>query len=288
LIDRENEAIVPARFATEAELCTAFADECEACGWTIYPETADWDLLLVRRGIQVGVQAKLVANLEVLLQASPKLPPYHPSKSMWQDRRGPQYRLVLVGGFTGRTVNARRANRCQFVELAAHLRLLVATPPNHSFQSWVHQDHLNQRQRWVSEGPQRGPLDWRWYRWGQMKPEKLPAVIPDVAAGVPSPEKVTPWSIAAVLLERRCEAQGSVTIRDAEAVRDIAGGRWNASTMLSRYCKYSAARGKWILHPHWAPPSSRHQGTARSLENRTEQDLLEAAGQTRMELDHGR
>lgn len=281
-------------YTSEAELCLAFAAECRQHGWTIYPESQGWDMLLVRGKTQVGVQAKLQANIQVLLQALPDVI----REGLSKPTRGPQYRLVLVGGFVGRTFRAQCANRSEFVSLAKHLRLLVACPGWFSLDTWMISfgngyPHNNLMTRyapiWRSrKADGRGanpywPIAWRWYRWREQA-LKLPAVIPDVPAGVPSPEQVTPWSMAAVLLERRCEANNGVTPDDARAVRDIVGGTWNPSTLLARYFKYSAARGRWGFHPHWARPSERHRGTARSLKDKNEQDLLEAAGQTRMPL----
>ncbi|MBA4913889.1 hypothetical protein H2N59_12065 [Pseudomonas aeruginosa] len=46
---------------SEAELCAAFIDEFNRVpGWTCYPETAGFDILVVHEdGRQIGVEAKL-------------------------------------------------------------------------------------------------------------------------------------------------------------------------------------------------------------------------------------
>jgi hypothetical protein len=63
----------PARnFATEADLCAAFVTDIQKVkGWKIYPETAGFDLLLVREedGAQLAIEAKLALNTKVLEQA---------------------------------------------------------------------------------------------------------------------------------------------------------------------------------------------------------------------------
>ena len=71
------------KWETEAAMVAAFAAEVAKLGnrahpnhefreakWTSYPETEGWDLLLVREdGLQLGIEAKLALNLEVLVQA---------------------------------------------------------------------------------------------------------------------------------------------------------------------------------------------------------------------------
>lgn len=269
---------------TEADLCARFVAACP--GWTVYAETAGWDVLLVRRGIQVGVQAKLVANEHLLLQAMPNM------GSRRHNAFGPHYRLVLVGRWPGRTDSARRANRGRWCGLAQHLRLLVGRPPENKWQTWFGGDHpslnLTVDYEWRDEPVK---IWWRWYRWRTGKPETLPIVVPQVPAGVPCPEKVTPWSIAAVLLERRCLERGHVTVADARELRDQASGTWNPSTMLTRYFVHRPPpNGRWIMQSHkqwW--PSVRHPGTMRSLEQRFRRDYLGewVEGPVATAADHG-
>jgi len=70
---------------TEADFCARIRTWAEAAGFTVYPEVCDWDLVLVvgggtpttmrmldlRHGDQIGIQAKLRANCDVLQQALP-------------------------------------------------------------------------------------------------------------------------------------------------------------------------------------------------------------------------
>jgi len=256
------------RVVTEAELCNQFVTA--AVGWTAYPETAGWDLLMVRGRVQVGVQAKLQADDWVMLQAMPDMGSYNSPRRRNALVRGPHYRMVLVGGWPGRTDEARRGHRARWCLIAQHLRLLVARPPENQWQTWLGGIHppLNlQTVYGMMHGQRPAPIWWRWYRWATRKPETLPIVVPQVPAGVPCPEQVTPWSIAAVLLERRCAELGQVTIADARELRDRCQGKWNPSTMLSRYFEHAPPpRGRWILHTRWPRPSARHPGTARSLE----------------------
>nr|WP_139181169.1 hypothetical protein [Pseudomonas aeruginosa] len=58
---------------SEAELCAAFIDEFNRVpGWTCYPETAGFDILVVHaEGRQIGVEAKLQLNAKVAAQRDP-------------------------------------------------------------------------------------------------------------------------------------------------------------------------------------------------------------------------
>jgi hypothetical protein len=57
---------------SEKELCAWFNQIAVSGGWTVYPETAGWDMLLVRdfcgKKIFAGVQAKLHYNIHVIEQ----------------------------------------------------------------------------------------------------------------------------------------------------------------------------------------------------------------------------
>jgi hypothetical protein len=256
-------------FETETDLCRAFLDGLPP-DWTAYPETAGWDVLLVRNGVQVGIQAKLRANQEVLLQALPTL-------RIWRERQrisGPRYRGILVERTTGRTEESRRTNLHRFAAIARHLRLLVLRPPTESHlpfpDDWLGRAEPNGLNRRMSYQLVRRArptsIDWRWYRWNPSRPEDLPPVVPRVPAGVPSPEVVSLWSVAAVRLELLCRERGFVTARDAREIRDDLGAKWNPSTLLKRFFEHRPPpRGRWVLHSRWLPPSRRHPGTAVSL-----------------------
>lgn len=67
---------------SEVELCEEFIQVATREGYQIYPEVSNWDVIVVNdAGDQLGVQAKLHANVKVLAQA---IGP------------GPTYRAVLV------------------------------------------------------------------------------------------------------------------------------------------------------------------------------------------------
>lgn len=88
-------------FPTEAALCEAFIRDVQAIrGWIVYPETAGFDILLVREdtGHQLGIEAKLRLNEKVIDQILP---------SDWSNLcndEGPDWRAVLVPEGSGSTV----------------------------------------------------------------------------------------------------------------------------------------------------------------------------------------
>ncbi|MFA6168718.1 MAG: hypothetical protein WC700_18995, partial [Gemmatimonadaceae bacterium] len=231
---------------TEADLCTAFMDVMRAADWTCYPEQGGWDVLCVRRRVQIGVQAKLVANQHVLMQALPDLP-----VTIFRGRKkeaGPTYRAVLVGQYTGRTPQLQHQTRSAFGTLARHLRLLVfdcrrgdrvQMADDQMLATW--HSHPGGRSGDYTTG-----IVWNHYRW-RTGNVWTPPFVPTHAAGVPSPQTVSPWVIAALDLERLCVRRGWVTRADAVA---CARG-WNPGTMLNRYFRCTidkdGSQRKWVL-----------------------------------------
>ena len=162
----------------EADLCREFRARAEKHGWTVYPETSGWDLLLVatedvsdRRigvGDQVGVEAKLRGNVSVLRQAA---------DGMRYPYRGPRFGGVLVP----------KAGK-DFCRVAFFLKLNV----------WVlAYKHL--RVAYPHEG---------------RKPLWVPPVVPLHDAGVPSPSPLTPWRVKALELCNLLDTGAEVTRND--------------------------------------------------------------------------
>ena len=172
------------RFTSEAALCVAFiADVRRNKDWTAYPETAGWDILLVRAdGCQIGIEAKLALNVEVVSQA---LPRWH-----YDEGEGPDYRAVLVPEYAGGRMNAI----CHYLGITIILqpvpsacRLARARPELPGVCEW-------------SEAR-------TWHPWCPSKRAAVPDYVPDVIAGASAPLKLTQWKInairLAILLEER-------------------------------------------------------------------------------------
>lgn len=182
----------PKPFATEVELCKAFIESLPQ-GWTPYAETADWDILLVRKsdGFQIGVQAKLVLNVAVMGQALEE------GGAWWATREGPDCRAVLVPGYQG-----------TLGRIADYLGVTVIYLDEHPIGSRrLFHPHL------PSDGNPGIGMS-QWHDWATSKRCDLPAYVPDVAAGSSAPLQLTNWKIAALKIEATIEIRGWVTRAD--------------------------------------------------------------------------
>ncbi|TNC14871.1 hypothetical protein FF100_04645 [Methylobacterium terricola] len=178
---------------SEADLCSSFVaaatkhrrDEPQ---WVAYPETAGFDILLVRAsdGVQVGIEAKLALNPRVVAQVLP------PRMSWYGDHEGPDYRAVLVP-----------AGKCNSDVRAICDALGITVIEHHGGPGEGYYD------KWA-RGPEFSPAlpvesYWRhdmqlWHEWLPQKRCALPDYVPDVAAGVPAPVSLTAWKVKAIKL----------------------------------------------------------------------------------------
>jgi hypothetical protein len=176
-------------FASEAALCAAFIECVMADGeWTAYAETAGWDILLVRSedGLQIGIEAKMALNTKVVCQALPE---------SWYSYgvTGPDCRAVLVP--YGTVQNG-------LTTICRHLGITVVTlrPADGGADTYYRRrprDRINPNlpnasaQHWGGE---------EWHEWCPVTRVKLPAYVPDVAAGASAPLRLTDWKIKAIKL----------------------------------------------------------------------------------------
>jgi hypothetical protein len=201
-----------APYKTEADLCAAFIAGIGK-GWTAYAETAGWDILLVRKadGVQIGIEAKLKLNAEVVVQAI-EGGRWHPRP----DAPGPDYRAVLVP----ESAAGGLATVCSYVGIT----VITCYGP---------------RDRYTT-GPKFSPplphIDTARYEdrtsWHPQFPilrERLPDYVPDVVAGASGPVQLTEWKVKALRLCAILEKRGYVTRADFAALkldhrRWVAGG----------------------------------------------------------------
>lgn len=227
-------------FKTEADLCTAFVAAIPA-SWTAYAETAGFDILLVRvdDGLQIGVEAKLKLNAEVVVQAS---------KEWGHDAtaEGPDFRAALVPA--GQHVKG-------MADICAKLGVTVI--------SMTHPDRIEQRYGW--RPPAFRPdlpnktltLYWSgkerdWYDWCPAKRCVLPEYIPDVTAGHSAPVALTDWKIRAIKLLILLERQGFVTKADFKHV-GIDASRWTR-----HWLEHGAERGQFVSGRHTPDLKAQH------------------------------
>lgn len=201
--------------ASEAELCRHFLAALPD-GWTPYPETGGWDILLVRQedGFQIGIQAKLALNAKVLDQAL--------ERRWWRDT-GPDCRAVLVPeGRTGSLGNVARALGITVIVVGGFDRGVKCHPAPHKPGFCPRLPELRPR----FSGP---PEEWHECVPASRLP--LPEYVPDVAAGVAAPVQLTLWKIKAIKLSILLERRGYVTRADFRAL-DIDPRLWLARQWL--------------------------------------------------------
>lgn len=186
-------------FASEADLCAAFIAHLEK-GWTAYPETAGWDILLVRDsdGFQVGVEAKLRLNAKVISQAL--------EAGQWMcAEAGPDCRAVLVPDGTGR----------DFEPICAYIGLTII-----KMRSWE-----GDACYWSVPYDPPLPVDTvrftsgAWRECCPIRRYDLPAYVPDVPAGASGPVQLTDWKIKAIKIAVILEKAGFVTRLDFNQIR---------------------------------------------------------------------
>jgi len=177
-------------FPTEAALCAEFIDWVDPKVWTVYPETEGWDILLVRRedGFQIGIEAKLRLNAEVITQAIDQYGAHQAAAP------GPDCRAVLVPSSSG------------FATICAYLGVVILQPSYRSMVRarkgrWEFVPHLPElRGHWSG--------DREWPEWCPTTRHQLPAYVPDVTAGAPAPVQLTEWKIKAIKLAIIVERRG--------------------------------------------------------------------------------
>lgn len=209
-------------FATEAEMVAAWVAQLRsrrngASDWTVYAETAGWDLLLVHRdGYQLGLEAKLSLNAKVIDQT---LKGCH----KWYDGDGPDYRGALV---PKDCIQHHLASICRAIGIG----IVEVRPP----------------ERGVTYGlglPDEGLWGGGWPSWLPAERCKLPDYVPDVEAGKKSPVALTHWKVKAIRLMILLERRGFVTRSDMKALQ-IGPTRW--TDRFNGFLAADPARGGYV------------------------------------------
>jgi hypothetical protein len=188
--------------ATEAELCDRFAVLAREDGWTVYPETGGWDLLLVasdqprefgrddmewfrvETGTQIGIEAKKRPNFPVISQALKYW-------SWTETTEGPDYRAVLVP----EQIDG-------FAEVALACGIGVYDLRDLEARS----EYNGRRKKRVTIG--------RMKPWPYMRRCWLPESVPNLPAGVPAPRQMTRWKEAAMKVCETLRQRGYLTSSD--------------------------------------------------------------------------
>lgn len=204
---------VKAAFPTEAALCDCFIESIKAIGgWTVYPETAGFDILCVydKTGHQLGIEAKLQLNAKVADQILPD----HYMGFNAEGVAGPDFRAVIVPCVTDANAGIARMLGILGVNVwAPHCGYGKPTFDNALNPSRARAKHTHYD---TDDGPVRG-WEMAWHDWNPPKRCALPEIVPQVRAGVPAPLQLTPWKIGALRVLADLELDGFVT---AKSVRD--------------------------------------------------------------------
>ncbi|MER9706068.1 hypothetical protein NKJ10_17735 [Mesorhizobium sp. M0204] len=212
-------------FESEAALCAAFIARLPK-DWTAYPETAGFDILLVRGadGAQIGVEAKMTLNPKVLLQAVEGI-----YSGRGSEGAAPDFRAALVpSGAAGAELKA----------VASYLGVVVIVMTSEAEReaeekAFADKFGLSYRRAHTSDKPWFTPelpvigYDWR-RQWADHCPAercKVPAYVPDVVAGASGPSQLSEWKIKAIKICIILERRGFVTTADFKKI-GIDRKRW--------------------------------------------------------------
>lgn len=203
-----------AGFSSEAAMCAAFIAGLPK-GWVAYPETANFDIVLVRQadGAQIGIEAKLKLNGKVIAQAAEE------TRSYEANRGGPDYRAVLIP--TG--VSQELSPLCLYLGIA----VISIRPPDKWSRGFdiSHQlPALDGRSSYGEDGAE-------WWDHCPTKRLTLPEYVPDVRAGASAPSSLTAWKIGAIKLTILLGRRGYLTREDFAHYR-ISFPRWRTEGWL--------------------------------------------------------
>lgn len=222
-----------APFAKETDLCAAFITSLPE-GWTAYPETGGFDILLVRPadGLQVGIEAKLKLNAKVISQAAEGVGYHHVAGE------NPDCRAVLVPEGVGMDL----VEVCRLLGITV-IKMRHGDMAKH-YSSMFHPDL-----------PRLGRDQWDGRSWFESCPAKrvtLPDWVPDVVAGDSAPVALTHWKIGAIKLVVTLGRRGYLTRQDF-AHHKVSMSRWTQGKWLVK-----DGQGGWISGPHMPDFKAQH------------------------------
>ena len=218
-------------FPTERALCDLFMAEMNAIhGWTCYPETAGFDVLAAHEsGRQIGVEAKLALNAKVADQILP------PDYSARYEAAGPDHRLVIVPCLTEASAGIAR--------MLTLLGVAVWHPYHNGMRPTFDVDRSLRYDAIAGEDDPRFRdvgLGHTLFDWNPVKRCELPAMVPDVPAGVPAPLRMTPWKAGALRALALLRLQGFITAKQI-AAQGISPSLW-----IQQWLERGEQRGQWV------------------------------------------
>lgn len=220
-----------ARFPTEASLCDLFMREMHAIeGWTCYPETAGFDILAVHSsGRQIGVEAKLQLNAKVADQILPT------DYAAAYEREGPDHRAVIVACISDASAGiARMLTMLGVTVWAARYGI---DGPHFGLSGELHCEAAasEEGRRWREVA-----LGHVLHDWNPVQRCALPAMVPNVPAGVPAPVRLTPWKAGALRVLALLKLHGRIT------AKQIAAQGISPSTWTQQWLVRAPEAGFWL------------------------------------------
>ena len=217
-------------FASEVDLCAGFLAWVAKTAPDIraYAEWGGWDILLVYpEGFQLGIQAKLRLNPEVIGQAAP---------GYYDDAgdHGPDFRGILVPAQTGLSGLAVRLG-------------LVAFAPRPYFALGEFLPVL--RPTW---GQARDAVPEDWLDWNPKQRHDLPPTLTDSIAGSSAPVSLTPWKLRALAVLAEL-SRGPITTKRVRAL-GVDPRRW----LQCHWLMPADERGNWIRGEKCPPFDEQH------------------------------
>lgn len=190
----------------EQALCYDFIDEAQLLGWKVYPEYPDstFDLFLVaeegcttvgvKPGTQIGVQAKMSANLDLLRQML---------AASRRKKYGPDYIVALVPG-APRTDGERTVAEA-ITQLGMGFFYVYNWFEGHHTNHWKKRENLYSKQHLGSHKkfPEKVPQKF-------LESIPLPEVDTWTEPGVASPTPVTAFQMRAIKFVLELEQRGAV------------------------------------------------------------------------------
>lgn len=222
------------KITSEAALCAAFIEQFNAApGWTCYPETAGFDILVVHEdGRQIGVEAKLKLNAKVADQILP---------GSWAERYGqpgPDHRMVIVADITDASLGiARLLEMCGVHVRKPYMAVRrIGRGEVEYFADFEIKEWLDAGSAW-SRNP-------HLFDWNPAERCAVPCVVPDVPAGVPCPLKLTPWKESAIRVLIQLRRQGWITTKEI-AAHGISSSVWVQGP--TAWLQKGVAPGQWVI-----------------------------------------
>lgn len=228
---------------SEHDLCTEFISLLEGTEFRVFPEYQDWDIVLTRGNIRIGIQAKLKMNAKALAQTI--------------RAGGVDFKIILTKSYP-----IKLKAKDDWLAICNALNILIISKSNNI----KGMPFLLVNSYWEYNREKR--LGWL-FDWRHSNPK--PLVIPDfdyeTKAGVPSPHKVTERNVNLVKLEMyaRSRPGGFVSLKEIRSF-----GFYRVPRM---YFYYTLSNRMWHLQAHpkfW--PSTDYPHIAAGLQERRKLD----------------